>query len=151
MTRHLPLHYLLERAQQELDQAARQLGRVQREQAEAQQQLDALLRYRDEYQAGFTQRARLQGMPAGNWRNFQAFVDTLDAAIGQQRRVLEAARARVEAAHPEWQAKKRTHGAYETLIAREAAQTARLAARREQRDTDEFAANAARMRALLAG
>ena len=151
MARQLPLQFLLERAQQELDTAARQLGRVQREQAEAQQQLDALLQYRNEYQANFTERARREGMPAGTWRNFQAFVDTLDTAIGQQRRVVEAAQARVDIARPDWQAKKRTHGAYDTLIARDAAQAARVAARREQRETDEFAANALRQRALRAG
>jgi flagellar protein FliJ len=151
MSERFPLQILLERAQEALDLAARQLARAQREHADAQRQLAALQRYRDEYLTNFTKTAQAGGMPAGNWRNFQAFVDTLDAAIQQQQRVLDAAQTRLDAARPEWQEKKRAHGAYELLIERNAQQAARVAARRDQRDTDEFAANALRLRAARAG
>lgn len=149
MSDRFPLQILLDRAQEALDQAARHLGRAQRERADAQAQLDSLLHYRDEYLSNFTKAAQAGGMPAGNWRNFQAFVDTLDAAIGQQRRTVDAAHARLEAARPVWQERKRAVGAYEILIERQARQAAHAAARREQRDTDEFAANALRVRAAL--
>ncbi len=104
------------------------------------------MRYRDEYRVRFAESAQ-SGMPAGNWRNFQAFLDTLDAAIEQQRRVLAAAQTRIDAARPEWQAKKRTLGSYEILQARGARQDAQRAAKREQRDADEHAAKVLRMRA----
>lgn len=146
MAQSFPLQLLLERAQDDLDTAAKQLGRAQRERTDAQSQLDALMRYRDEYRVRFAESAQ-SGMPAGNWRNFQAFLDTLDAAIEQQRRVLAAAQTRIDAARPEWQAKKRTLGSYEILQARGARQDAQRAAKREQRDADEHAAKVLRMRA----
>jgi flagellar FliJ protein len=85
-------------------------------------------------------------MPAGSWRNFQAFIDTLDAAIEQQRRLLATATSRVEAAKPEWQRQKQKLGSYEVLQARGDAEQARVVARREQRDADEHAAKMLRMR-----
>ena len=77
MAHGFPLQLLLDRAQEDLDTAAKQLGTAQRDRTAAAEQLDALLRYRDEYHARFAQSAQ-HGMPAGNWRNFQAFIDTLD-------------------------------------------------------------------------
>lgn len=149
MAQRFPLQLLLERAHDELAAVTRQLGHAQRERTDAQTQLDALLRYRDDYYTNFSVAAQA-GMPAGNWRNFQAFIDTLDAAIGQQRRVLAAADARVDEARPAWQAKKRMLGAYQTLQARGAQQEAHGVAKREQRDADEYAANALRLRAAAA-
>ncbi len=146
MTQHFPLQILLDRAQHELDAATKQLGHAQREGANAHAQLDALLRYRDEYRERFAESAQ-SGMSAGKWRNFQAFLDTLDAAIDQQRRVLAAAQARIDTARPDWQLKKRTLGSYEILQARSARQQAARAAKREQRDADEHAAKVLRMRA----
>jgi flagellar FliJ protein len=129
-----------------VDAAAQRLGRAQREASEVQAQLDALVRYRDEYHARFNATAQ-SGMPAGNMRNFQAFIDTLDAAIEQQRKLLQAAYARVEAAKPEWQRHKQKLGSYEVLQARGDAAEAQQVARREQRDADEHAARILRMRA----
>jgi flagellar protein FliJ len=146
MSKDFPIQTLIELAQGDLDTATRHLGRVQRERTDAEAQLNALIQYRDEYHARFTQSAQ-SGMPAGNWRNFQAFIDTLDAAIEQQRRLLATATARVEAAKPEWQGHKRKLGSYEILKARGVAAEALKTARREQRDSDEHAAKVMRMRA----
>ncbi|MFP4906238.1 flagellar export protein FliJ, partial [Paraburkholderia sp. BR14261] len=121
------------------------LGRVQRERVEVETQLQALITYRDEDHTRFTESARC-GMAAGNVRNFQAFIDTLDAAIEQQRRLLEQATARVEAAKPEWQRSKQKLGSYEVLQTRHDDVQARKDARREQRDADEHAARVLRMR-----
>ncbi|PMS22474.1 flagellar export protein FliJ [Trinickia dabaoshanensis] len=145
MANHFPIKTLIDLAQNDVDAAAKQLGRAQRERADVQAQLESLVRYRDEYHANFSASAQA-GMPAGNWRNFQAFIDTLDAAIEQQRRLLQAATSRVEAAKPEWQRQKQKLGSYEVLEARGQAAEARIAARREQRDADEHAAKILRMR-----
>lgn len=145
MGKHFPIKTLIDLAQNDVDAAAKQLGRAQRERSDVQAQLESLVRYRDEYHANFSASAQ-NGMPAGNWRNFQAFIDTLDAAIEQQRRLLAAATSRVEAAKPEWQRQKQKLGSYEVLQARGDAAEARLAARREQRDADEHAAKMLRMR-----
>ncbi|PVX97368.1 flagellar export protein FliJ [Paraburkholderia unamae] len=145
MTKQTALQTLIGLAQDDVDAATQKLGRVQRERGEVEKQLEALITYRDEYHARFTESAR-SGMAAGNVRNFQAFIDTLDAAIEQQRRILEQATARVEAAKPEWQRSKQKLGSYEVLQTRQDEVQARKDARREQRDADEYAARVLRMR-----
>ncbi len=119
---------------------------MQQERNEIETQLDSLMNYRDEYHARFTASAQ-QGTTAQNLRNFQAFVDTLDAAISQQRTMLLLADPRIEAAKPEWRTKKQKVGSYEILAARGEAVLARPAARVEQRQADEHAARVLRMRA----
>jgi flagellar protein FliJ len=145
MAQPSPIKQLIELAQDDLDAAAQRLGRAQRERSEIENQLNALIEYRNEYYTRFTTSAQL-GMAAGNMRNFQAFIDTLDAAIEQQRRLLANAGARVDAAKPEWQKQKQKLGSYEVLQARGDAVEANKAARREQRDADEFGARMLRMR-----
>lgn len=145
MTKQTALQTLIGLAQDDVDAATQRLGRVQRERVDIEKQLKALIDYRDEYHARFTESARA-GMPAGNVRNFQAFIDTLDAAIDQQRRMLEQATQRVEAAKPDWQRSKQKLGSYEVLQSRQDAVQAHKDARREQRDADEHAARALRMR-----
>jgi len=146
MTKPSPLTTLIGLAQDDVDAAAQRLGRLTRERDEVKQQLDALVVYRDEYHARFTESAR-GGMPAGNVRNFQAFIDTLDTAIAQQQRLLEQANARLDAAKPEWRRHKQKLGSYEVLQARSDAVEARKTERREQRDADEHAARVLRLRA----
>lgn len=145
MSKHFPIKTLIGLAQDDVDAAAQRLGRVQRERSEVEAQLDSLVQYRDEYHRRFTATAQ-SGMPAGNMRNFQAFIDTLDAAIQQQRGLLATATARVEAAKPDWQRQKQKLGSYEVLKARGDAAEAKQSARREQRDADEHAARILRMR-----
>ncbi|MGF7129491.1 flagellar FliJ protein [Paraburkholderia sp. EB58] len=146
MAKHFPIKTLIGLAQDDVDAAAQRLGRAQREATDARAQLDALVSYRDEYHSRFTATAR-SGMPAGNMRNFQAFIDTLDAAIEQQRKLMNTANAKVEAAKPDWQRQKQKLGSYEVLQARGNAAEAQQTARREQRDADEHAARTLRMRA----
>jgi flagellar FliJ protein len=145
MVMESPIKMLIDLAQDDVDEAARQLGRAQRERTDVEAQLTALIRYRDEYHASFSATAQ-SGMQAGNWRNFQAFIDTLDMAINQQRRLLAQATSRVEAVKPEWQRQKQKLGSYEVLQARGQAVEARGAARREQRESDEHAAKMLSMR-----
>ncbi|TDN67940.1 flagellar export protein FliJ [Paraburkholderia sp. BL10I2N1] len=145
MSKHFPIKTLIGLAQDDVDVAAQRLARVQRERNDVEAQLNSLIQYRDEYHARFTATAQ-SGMPAGNMRNFQAFIDTLDAAIDQQRKLLVTATARVEAARPEWQRQKQKLGSFEVLQARGEAVEAKQTARREQRDADEHAARILRMR-----
>jgi flagellar FliJ protein len=51
MAKHFPIKTLIGLAQDDVDAAAQRLGRAQREASEVQAQLDALVRYRDEYRA----------------------------------------------------------------------------------------------------
>ncbi|QSN61178.1 flagellar export protein FliJ [Caballeronia sp. M1242] len=146
MPKNLPINTLIELAQEELDAATKKLGKLQQERNEAEKQLESLVAYRDEYHARFTASAQ-QGTTAQTLRNFQAFVDTLDSAIAQQRMLLVTADQRIEAAKPEWRLKKQKVGSYEVLAARGEAVLARKAARVEQREADEHAAKVLRMRA----
>jgi flagellar FliJ protein len=146
MSKHLPIKTLINLADEELDAATKKLGKLQQERNEVEAQLDSLIAYRDEYHARFTASAQ-QGTTAQTLRNFQAFVDTLDAAIGQQRGLLTAGEQRLEAAKPEWRMKKQKLGSYEVLAARGEAVLQKKAARVEQRDADEHAAKILRMRA----
>lgn len=146
MSKHLPIKTLIDLAEDDLDAATKRLGKLQQERNEVEGQLNALITYRDEYHARFTASAQ-EGTTAQTLRNFQAFVDTLDNAINQQRGLLVAANQRLDMAKPEWQQRKQKLGSYEVLQSRQDAVQARVEAKREQRDSDEFAARALRMRA----
>jgi flagellar FliJ protein len=145
MSNHLPIKTLISLAEEELDAATKKLGKLTQERDEVETQLNSLVTYRDEYHARFTASAQ-EGTTAQTLRNFQAFVDTLDNAIAQQRNLLVAANRRLEAAKPEWRAKKQKLGSYEVLAARGEAVEAKKEARNDQRSSDEYAARSVRMR-----
>ena len=146
MTKHLPITTLINIAEEELEAATKRLGKLQQERDEVETQLNSLVTYRDEYHARFTASAQ-EGTTAQTLRNFQAFVDTLDSAINQQRKLLVGANQRLEAAKPEWQQRKQKLGSYEVLAARGDAVRAKQESRVEQRDSDEHASKMLRMRA----
>jgi flagellar FliJ protein len=145
MSNHLPIKTLISLAEEELDAATKKLGKLTQERDEIETQLNSLVTYRDEYHARFTASAQ-EGTTAQTLRNFQAFVDTLDNAIAQQRNLLVMANRRLEAAKPEWRAKKQKLGSYEVLAARGEAVEAKKEARNDQRSSDEHAARSVRMR-----
>ncbi|KIG11499.1 flagellar export protein FliJ [Caballeronia concitans] len=149
MSKNLPINTLIELAQEELESVTKKLGKLQQEKTEIEAQLASLVTYRDEYHAKFTASAQV-GTTAQTLRNFQAFVDTLDAAIAQQRAALVMADHRIEAMKPEWRLKKQKVGSYEVLAARGEAVLAKQAARVEQREADEHAAKILRMRSARA-
>ncbi|SOE47861.1 flagellar FliJ protein [Burkholderia sp. D7] len=146
MSKHLPIKTLINLAEEELEAATKKLGKLQQERDEVETQLNSLVTYRDEYHARFTASAQ-EGTTAQTLRNFQAFVDTLDSAISQQRVLLVGANQRLEAAKPEWQQRKQKLGSYEVLAARGELVKAKQEARIEQRDSDEHASKMLRMRA----
>src|SRR5260370_7410516 len=117
MSNHLPIKALINLAEEELEATTKKLGKLQQERDEVELQLNSLVKYRDEYHARFTASAQ-EGTTAQTLRNFQAFVDTLDSAINQQRALLVTANQRLEAAKPEWQQRKQKLGSYEVLAAR---------------------------------
>jgi flagellar FliJ protein len=146
MSKHLPIKTLINLAEEELEAATKKLGKFQQERDEIETQLNSLVTYRDEYHARFTASAQ-EGTTAQTLRNFQAFVDTLDSAISQQRALLVGANQRLEAAKPEWQQRKQKLGSYEVLAARGELVKAKQESRVEQRDSDEHASKMLRMRA----
>ena len=141
MTKRSALDTLLELAQTRTDDAARRLGALNTQGVDMEIKLVLLTEYWNEYSARF-QISMQQGITAADWRNYQEFLNKLDAAIVQQREVLAATRQRVEAGQVAWQSAKRTLKSYDTLAQRQAGAEMLRMARHEQKETDERASNA---------
>ncbi|RKP45387.1 flagella biosynthesis chaperone FliJ [Pararobbsia silviterrae] len=145
MSNELPLATLIDLASGELDEAQRALGHAQKVATEAETQTNALISYRDEYRTRLTTSAQ-SGLSGANWRNFQTFIETLDAAVEQQRRVMVSAQRKLEVARNHWMEKRRKLTSYEALAERARLREQAVLARREQRESDEYAAKIVRMR-----
>ncbi|CAG2135107.1 flagellar export protein FliJ [Cupriavidus numazuensis] len=137
------LHTLAELAQNDTEAAARELGRLQGLRTQAENQLNQLTQYRHEYRERM-QAVAAEGMTSGRWHDFSRFLDSLDHAIRQQTTALEKAEADLLAGRSRWQNNKRRVNSFDTLIARADAREEKVAARREQRTNDEYAARLAR-------
>ncbi|HJV52679.1 MAG TPA: flagellar export protein FliJ [Noviherbaspirillum sp.] len=133
------LDTLIELATQQTDEAAKRLGRAIRNGEDAEQKLQLLLQYRDDYMARM--QATLQaGLTASSYRNFQLFIDKLDDAIKGQQRVVQDAQRRVTRERGAWQDSERKRMSYDTLATRAEKVQQLKEARRDQKQTDEFAA-----------
>jgi flagellar protein FliJ len=136
MTRPDALETLLELAQTRTDDAAKRLGALYAQGVHMETKLELLLQYRDDYRARFETLMR-QGLTASGWRNYQEFLDKLEAAIDQQREALVLAQQRVAAGKTAWQSAKRTFNSYDTLAQRQTRAEVLRTAKRDQRETDE--------------
>jgi flagellar FliJ protein len=87
MVKHNPLNTLADLAQDDTDKAARELGRLQGLRTQAEQQLNALTQYRQEYRVRM-QAIAAEGMSSSRWHDFSRFLDSLDHAIRQQTNAL---------------------------------------------------------------
>jgi flagellar FliJ protein len=144
MTKHSALDTLMELAQLRTDEAAKRLGALNAQGLDMEAKLELLIQYRNEYLARF-QASMRQGITASDWRNYQDFLDKLDAAIAQQREVVASVRQRVEAGEIAWQSARRTLKSYGTLAQRQARVREQRVARHEQKETDERASALARL------
>ncbi|PIF74474.1 flagellar FliJ protein [Variovorax sp. 54] len=135
----LPLGMLIDLAQSQTDDAARRLGALQSAHLSAQQKLDLLLQYRQDYHAQLDALMR-GGLPSSQWRNYRNFLGTLDHAIAQQRAIAERAGHQLDRGRTDWQREKRRLSSFDTLADRVRAQELMAQAKREQRDSDERAA-----------
>lgn len=136
------LDTLIELAQTRTDDTAKRLGMLCTQGVQVEAKLQLLLQYRDDYYARFQMSMR-QGLTASDWRNYQEFIDKLDAAIAQQREALASAQQRVAAGKIAWQSAKRTFNSFDTLVQRQARAELLRTTKREQRETDEHTGNAA--------
>ncbi|GAA4348571.1 flagellar export protein FliJ [Variovorax defluvii] len=138
MPRKLPLDTLQELARNRKEEAARRLGALQTAQIGADQKLDLLLQYRQDY-AQQLQALMADGLPASQWRNFNSFLSTLDGAIEQQRAIARQAAQRLDRGRGDWQFQARRLNSFDTLAERIRRQEALIQAKREQRESDERA------------
>ena len=135
------LKVLAELAQQRADAAAKELGKLNTYQQEAEKKLDLLVQYRQSYQAHF-QNAMHQGYDHAGWQNFMAFIDKLDVAIAEQRQVVSYAQKKRIAGADAFLAHQRKLKSYDILLRRQQAFEDRRQHQQEQKLLDEFSLNA---------
>src|SRR5262245_34583090 len=131
------LGLLLEREQGRRDEAQEAVRAALRSEEGARTQLDGLTTYRGEYcarwSAQFAQSSTIEIL-----RCYQAFMERLDQAIGQQQGVVRSAQAGVEAARKRLVEREIRVATVERLIARRRALLARIQDRRDQKNLDEL-------------
>lgn len=133
------LETLIELTSKASDDAAKRLGKAVKATEDAEQKLALLMQYRDDYAARF--QAHLQaGLSASGYRNFQLFLGKLEEAIKGQQRVVQDTQRRAGHARSAWQESERKRMSYDTLATRARIVEERKELRRDQKQTDEFAA-----------
>jgi len=136
------LDTLIDLATKETDEAAKRLGRAIRTGDEAEQKLQLLLQYRNDYLDRFQASLQAGSLNAAAYRNYQLFLDKLDEAIKGQQRIVQDTQKRVGKERGAWQESERKRISYDTLAERALQARELKEARREQKQTDEFAARA---------
>ncbi|SLM63753.1 MULTISPECIES: flagellar export protein FliJ [Dickeya] len=128
-------------AQKEVDTATTQLGQVQKAYLQAEEQLNMLLGYHDDYRQRLNE-SMTEGMANTAWQNYQQFILTLEKAIEQHRHQLLNWSSRLSQAMKNWQEKQQRLNAFTTLQQREQTKMLAHENRQEQKRMDEFAQRA---------
>ncbi len=137
MNKSFRLQPLIELARQELDNAVKKLGELNRQKQEISSKLNMLMQYRQEYQIRFEEAVK-RGLNQTEWQNFQHFFYKLDEAIDLQKRTQQEFTLVVEAGQIEYQERQKKLKSFETLAERHFAAEAAKAARKEQKEMDDF-------------
>lgn len=142
MTSRLPISALTDLARDRMYQAARKLAALRNADVSAQQKLDLLLHYRQDYdeQLSILMQA---GVAAAQLRNYREFLHALDGGIARQRGAVEEARRQLDQGRTVWRHEQVRLNAFETLADRQRRQEMVVQNRREQRSSDEHAARLA--------
>ena len=137
------LETLIELAQRDSDDAAKRLGAALKDVENAQQKLNMLLGYRDDY-ANRLDQAQMNGITPFAYANFVAFVGKLDNAINGQQEVVKHAKYKSELEKTAWQESERKRLSYRTLNDRAAAEALKIENKRDQKMMDDHAARTVR-------
>jgi flagellar FliJ protein len=137
-----PLMALLGQAERERDAAMAESRRAIDAQAAATAQAEQLTTYRGEYEARFREQfSRSCSMDV--MQHYQGFMQRLTMAIDQQQRVVVHAQGRVERLLQLLREQEMRVASVRKLLERRLQELRLVADRREQKQTDEFAARAA--------
>ena len=136
MIKPFSLQPLMNLAQQQNDSATRNLGRLNKQQQGAQQNLDTLLEYRKDYQTRL-QEATRNGMDPTELRNFQQFINKLDEAISQQLKAVEQSKVSTQAGRGEFNTAQRKLKSFDILQQRHIETQNKVAEKSEQKVLDE--------------
>ncbi len=132
------LQTLIELTENELDTAAKNLGRMIKARDQANEQLTMLIQYRSDYELRLQQNAK-QGLTVAQYANFQGFIGKLDEAIEGQKKLIVDAEYRVKTATQQWQEFEKKRLSYEVLNKKNIKQEQVRDNRRDQKQTDEAA------------
>ena len=133
------LDTLIDLANKETDEAAKLLGAALGAGEEADQKLDLLTQYRDDY-AARCQSSLATGISTTHFNNFQAFMQKLDHAIAGQQKVVSDAKQRIAQARAAWQACEQKKMSFVTLASRASKESTRRELWLDQKQNDEHAA-----------
>lgn len=122
------------------EDAARALGNSNQAVQTQEQRLVELEQYRNEYYR-YVQERGAAGLSAGKLQELQRFLNNLNLAIEQQKRVVELARRDREQMKASWQQARGKHRALNKVIERYREDERRAAGKREQKENDEHAQN----------
>ncbi|MCE3263760.1 MAG: fliJ [Pseudoduganella sp.] len=136
------LETLIDLARRETDDAAKRLGAALKAVADAEEKLNMLVGYREEYGRRFDA-SQQQGITPMAYRNFQAFMEKLDTAIKGQQDVVRHSKARGDKEKQLWQEAERKRVSFSTLRDRAHAQELKKEAKRDQKAMDEHASRQA--------
>ena len=139
MAKSSTLDTLIELAGTDTDKAARRLGDALAASRDAEQRLEMLLQYRDEYKARFNA-SMAQGLTVSGYRNFQLFLGKLDQAIAGQQQIVNDAQKRIGQERGVWQECERKRRSYDLLATRAEQTEMKKEVRRDQKAMDEHAA-----------
>nr|WP_314861748.1 flagellar export protein FliJ [uncultured Undibacterium sp.] len=132
------LSTLIELAENDVENAAKNLGRSIKAKDEATQQLGLLTQYRADYEARLQNNAQ-RGLTVSQFANYQGFIGKLDQAIEGQKKLIIDAEYKVDIAKKFWQECEKKRLSYKTLINRNIAAELKKENKRDQKQTDERA------------
>lgn len=136
MTKPFTLQPLINLTQHQNESATRKLGQLNQLQQSAQQKLDTLMEYRKDYQNRLQEAAR-GGMEPAQLRNFQHFINKLDEAISQQRKVVEQSRISTQIGRTEFDTTQRKLKSFDALQQRHFEAQKKIAEKSEQKTLDD--------------
>jgi flagellar FliJ protein len=137
------LETLIDLAQRESDACAKRLGAALKAVEEAEQKLQMLDGYRNDY-ANRLDDVQMAGITPFAYQNFVAFIGKLDNALSGQREVLKHASYKADTEKKAWQESERKRLSYRTLHERAAQQALAIETKRDQKMMDDHAARTAR-------
>lgn len=132
-----PLDTLIELARGARDQAGQALASERQNEQQVAGQLASLNQYRLEY-AQRLQQAMCDGIDPATLRNYQQFLDSLDAALARSQQALQAQQKRVGQRQAQWRQEQHKLSSYDTLASRRQQEQQRCEARQELRLSDEL-------------
>lgn len=139
MAKPFSLQTVLELMQIRADDATLRLAQLIANERDANNKLEMLQQYRDEYATRFKQAAQ-NGIPPRQWHNYQEFINRLDEAIDAQRQAVAMQAKHTADGQSHWQQQRKKLKAFDTLSDRHFASEEAQEVRREQKTQDEFAA-----------